>query len=341
MELCFLKNSALDTLKNSLPQIFDKYFVEENNSWLAEVCGENPFVKFREVRDFELTPLDKGLDVGSIDLNNCKIIYKNLSFLKHCQAADERFWAGLCHGAFYDYVRRRWSYGEDKIPSAEDAVRNIKTRFFFNVSLRQALSTNSLAKYWWAGHIFSDEGLDVLGAKDFYTKIFSIMTRSFIGNAKLRNGFMKFLKHFNSQGMSLDIKTQIRPAMSELNKSGGAIILDCLTEKEIAAIMIEYVEKILAKKSVVIKSQPIKSDDKVVQPILKKPVEIKPLDDTRTVKLDSLIKVVSLEDGKQRNYRTNNKLKKNFSDIFNELFGKKINSVVTIREKSFKIVDIK
>lgn len=39
MELCFLKNSALDTLKNSLPQIFDKYFVEENNSWLAEVCG--------------------------------------------------------------------------------------------------------------------------------------------------------------------------------------------------------------------------------------------------------------------------------------------------------------
>lgn len=298
-------------------------------------------MKFREVRDFELTPLDKGLDVGSIDLNNCKIIYKNLSFLKHCQAADERFWAGLCHGRFYDYVRRRWGYDEDKIPSADNAVRNIKTRFFFGGGSRESLSTNTLAKYWWAGHIFSDEGLDILGAKDFYTKIFSIMTRSFIGNAKLRNGFMKFLKHFNSQGMSLDIKTQIRPAMSELNKSGGAIILDCLTEEEIAEILIEYVEKILAKKSVVTKSQPIKSCDKVVQPILTKPVKIKPFDDTRTVKFDSMIKVVSLEDGKQRNYKTGNKLKKDFSDIFNELFGKKINSAVTIRGKSFKIVDIK
>ena len=32
--------------------------------------------------------------------------------------------------------------------------------------------------------------------------------------------------------------------MTELNKIGGAIFLDCLTENEIAAIMIGHVEKI-------------------------------------------------------------------------------------------------
>ena len=31
--------------------------------------------------------------------------------------------------------------------------------------------------------------------------------------------------------------------MTELNKVGGAIVLDCLTEDEVAAIMISYVER--------------------------------------------------------------------------------------------------
>lgn len=213
MELCYLNGDALDTLKNSLPTTYEKYFTERDNSWLAEVCGENPFVKFRDVPDFELAPLDSGLDVSEIDFRNSKTLYKNLNFLTPRQAADERFWAGFCHGAFYDYVRRRWDY------------------------------------YWWAGHVFKNGGLDALGAKDFYTKLFSIATRPFIGNEKLRGGFVKFLQHFNDRSIMLDIDNHIRPAMTELNKIGGAIVLDCLTESEIAAIMIAHTEKILQRQS--------------------------------------------------------------------------------------------
>ena len=66
----------------------------------------------------------------------------------------------------------------------------------------------------------------------------------FIGNEKIRNGFVKFLKHYKSSGITFEIRKHIRPAMSELNKRGGAVVLDCLTEEEIAAIMIEHVEKI-------------------------------------------------------------------------------------------------
>ena len=108
MELCYLKNSALDTLKESLNRTFEKYLTERDNSWLVEVCGENPFVKFRDVPDFELAPLDAGLTTGEVDLRNSKILYKHLHFLTPRQVADERFWAGFCHCAFYDYVRRRW-----------------------------------------------------------------------------------------------------------------------------------------------------------------------------------------------------------------------------------------
>ena len=209
-------------------------------------------MKFRDVPDFELTPLDKGLDVGEIDFRNSKILYKNLHFLTPRQAADERFWAGFCHGAFYDYVRRRW--GCDKIDNLrgidkDKIIERIQNRFFFNGGSRERLLTNTLSKYWWAGRVFPNEALDALGAKDFYTKIFSIVSRSFIGNEKLRNGFVKFLRHFKDNGITLDIGNHIRPAMTELNKIGGAIVLDCLTEEEIATIMIEHVEKTLHRQT--------------------------------------------------------------------------------------------
>lgn len=89
------------------------------------------------------------------------------------------------------------------------------------------------------------KGLDALGATDFYSKLFSIASRSFIGNEKIRGGFVKFLQHFNDYGIILDKEKHIQPAMTELNKFGGAIVLDCLTENEIAKIMIAHVEKIL------------------------------------------------------------------------------------------------
>ena len=245
MELCYMKGDALAALKDGLSTTYTKYLTERDNSWLVEICGENPFVKFRDVPDFELAPLDDGFDVGEVDFRNSKILYKNLHFLTPRQAADERFWAGFCHGAFYDYVRRRWGY--DKLDSLSgidkaEAVKRIANRFFFNGGARERLFTNTLSKYWWAGHIFNSNGLDALGAKDFYTKLFSIASRSFIGNEKLRGGFVKFLQHFKDRGITLAREKHIQSAMTELNKIGGVIVLDCLTENAIAAIMIAHTE---------------------------------------------------------------------------------------------------
>ena len=249
MELCYLKGDALATLKTGLQTTYEKYLTERDNSWVVDVCGEDPFVKFRDVPDFELAPLDTEFDVGEVDFRNSKILYRNLHFLTPRQAADERFWAGFCHGAFYDYVRRRWGY--DKLDSLQgidkaETVKRITNRFFFNGNAREKILTNTLSKYWWAGYVFGLDGLNALGAKDFYKKLFSIASRSFMGSETLRGGFIKFLRHFNERGTQLDRDDHILPAMIELNKVGGTIVLDCLTENEVAAIMIVHVEKIFA-----------------------------------------------------------------------------------------------
>lgn len=347
MEICFLKSSALDTLKSSLPKTFAEYFRQRDNSWLGEVCGENPFVKFRDLPDFELTALDSGMDVGEIELRNCKILYRQFSFLTPRQAADERFWAGLCHSVFYDYVRRRWKLGNDKIPPQAEAVKNIRSRFFFGKSrFRENIFTNTLSKCWWTGRAFFDstrknsfEKLDTIGANNFYTKIFSLMTRSFAANPKILSGIIKFIKHLNDSGIKFTTERHLRPALSELNRHGGAVILDCLTEDDIAAIMIENVEKNSSREKIF----GLPNDDEprnLIEHVEKNSSREKIFGSTRTVKAGDKVTVIPLDNGKPRNYKVNGKLKTSFPDIFAELVGKAIHTSVTLRDEKFTITEI-
>ena len=214
MELCYFKDNALDTLKNGLDQTYDKYLTQSDNSWLFEACGENPFVKFRDIPDFELAPLGAGANAGEIEFHNNKIFYKNLHFLTPRQVADERFWAGFCHGAFYDYVRRRWGY--DKIDNLngidkDKTVTQIRNRFFFNGKLREELWSNTLAKYWWTGYLFPIDVLEAVGVGN----LFFMMSRPFVGNKTVRNGFIKFVRYFKKQGMRLDKSNQINRSCSD------------------------------------------------------------------------------------------------------------------------------
>ena len=334
MEICFMNGDALFLLKKSLPTTFQNYFGAKDNSWLAKVCGGNPFVKFRDVPDFELAPLNENLSAGEIEFRNCKILYKHLKFLTPRQAADERLWAGLCHGVFYDYLRRRYKYDVTE----PTAAKEIRTRFFFEATSLTGILRNTLAKCWWTGRAFFDatrnnvfEKLEILGANDISSKISYILRYSFTANPTILNGIVNFFKHFKDEKKSLGaLKETLQPAMAELNKAGGARILDCLTETEIAAIMIEYVEKILSHKN----PRTIKPVEKIPAP--KKPVVF----DTRTVKMGSKVKVVSLYGVKSRDYGITDPFKKRFSDIYAELIGKKINSVVTLRDGKFTITDI-
>ena len=91
--------------------------------------------------------------------------------------------------------------------------------------------------------------------------------------------------------------------------------------------MIEHVEKILAPKVVVFKPP--------VKPVVAPPKNI------RTVKTNNIVKVLFMKKGTQHSYRIGDILKKNFPDIYGELFGKEINSLVTIRGNTCKITEIK
>lgn len=106
--------------------------------------GSNPFAEFMDVPDFELSDIESGT-IGEVDFGNCKILYNNLRMLSESQCSDERLWAGLCNGTFYDYVRRRYQYDKKQLKKKETDASAVISRFFFSGGGRSGFYRNVLS----------------------------------------------------------------------------------------------------------------------------------------------------------------------------------------------------
>ncbi|WP_437130609.1 DUF6339 family protein [Peptostreptococcus russellii] len=253
MKLYLMKKEALDILKDNIDVAYSKYHTNKDNKWIWEICGGDPFIEYKDVPDFQLSNLDSDMSIGDIEFNNCKILYKNLSFLNESQASDERLWAGLCHSVFYDYVRKRWDYDSKQPKTQKESVSNIKSRFFFSGGTRAGFYRNTLAKCWWVGrntfdetNINSFEKLDIIGSNDISSKISDIFyNNNFSSNPMILSGIVNGIKHFKDKGIEITLREHIRPSLQLLNAVGGGLILDCLSKDDIAKIIIENIYAII------------------------------------------------------------------------------------------------
>ena len=253
MKLYIMKKETLETLKSNLSVVYGKYYTEKTNDWIIDICGENPFILFKEITDFELASLE--LTPGEIDFNNCKILYKKLQFLTESQASDERLWAGLTHTTFYEYMRKRWKYGYGKQPEEiEKEVGAIKTRFFYKSTGRSGFYRNTLAKCWWVGHnIYNPknvknpfESLDIIGSNDLNSKINELFYNfTFSSNPHIMSAIIESLRRFREEGRYISVREHIRPAMSYLNAVGGSIVIDCLEKDQIIKIFSDAINSMI------------------------------------------------------------------------------------------------
>ena len=244
MKIYFLKRAALEYLKANLKTLYTNYYQRDDNEWIAEAFGEEPFEFFAEVPDFELAALDER-PAGEIDFDNCKIIYENLKMLSESQASDERLWAGLCNGVFYKYMRRRWNYNVLELDDPEKNYGAILSRFFFSGGVRSGIYRNTLSKSWWVGRATYNksannhfEALDIIGKNDISSKISDIFySNNFAANPSILMGIIDALKYFNDREIKLQHKEVLRPAIQYLNAVGGATLLDVLSKEEIEQIL--------------------------------------------------------------------------------------------------------
>ena len=281
MILTFMKQDAVDFMKHNMERLYTHYFQDETNEWMAKEYGNDPFSDFMEVPDFELADVDS-LSIGEANFENCKILYNNLRMLSESQCSDERLWAGLCNGTFYDYMRRRYKYPQKQLKKKNTDVSGIISRFFFSGGTRAGLFRNGLAKCWWVGRATFEksnpnhfERLDIIGANDITTKISDIFySNTFSSNPVILAGICDALKYFNERGQTLDVKKHIRASMKYLNALGGVTLLDMLTCEEISKIMISRIISILNGQSGDIDIDNADEEDQLLEEILEDDMDV-------------------------------------------------------------------
>ena len=108
MKLQFIGYDNLDAIKSNISHWLD-HFKEDSSDWLTKEFDGPVFLdtKYSDIPDFALDMSQYQAKAFLTDATNVERVYGNLRFLSESQASDERLWAGLCFGPFWNYVRYR------------------------------------------------------------------------------------------------------------------------------------------------------------------------------------------------------------------------------------------
>lgn len=222
MKLVFLSGDNISAIKSNLNQLRGKF--GEGNGWIVDFFdGKSPFIATKyEVEDFQLDMSQE--DPFLTEYENVRRVYTRLKFLPDSQASDERFWAGLCLGPFYDYVKYRWKI--DGNSSAE----KIKQHFFFGFGARRSLTRNALSRLWWIGRLTYDEKREYELTQfvcENADNIMHILERNTSNNPDIVKSFIAAIIDAKKTGKQINTD-DIGELSKYLNLLGGTYILDCL-----------------------------------------------------------------------------------------------------------------
>lgn len=251
MKINFLKQSALDTLKENIDSNIELY-KSQDNAWINDFFdNESPFSEFKdEISEFEMDMSED--DPTKTDLNNIKIIYDNLKGLSDSQACDERLWTGLCHDKLWKYMQYRWGkviFGTD---NSSDIKKKIERNYFYGKgSKRRALAFNGIAKLWWIGKYTYDDKLEnpyeitEYVVNDFATTTLYLLSSNFMSNREIRMGMFKAILEFEKMGIKIR-RNRLNELIKYLNILGGTYLLDTFNEDEIKEKCLSYLNRMLS-----------------------------------------------------------------------------------------------
>ena len=234
MKLKILTEDGLELLEHNIGTNI-KYYQKPSNQWIYEFLDKEDIKDFHtEVADFELKVNKK--EAAKADVENVKTVYGNLKFLTNEQASDARFWTGLTHLNFWEFMHERWEVGEKG-----QEENSIKRRYFVGqgASYRRSLIVNTLSKYWWVGRQLYDESakdpfylLEFLEV-DYATKSLEILSSSYANSHEIIKATVEsFIEIDREKGRRMS-RTEMRELLRYLNILGGISALDYFEKEEL------------------------------------------------------------------------------------------------------------
>jgi hypothetical protein len=241
VKLQFISYDNLDTIRSNLPYWVDKFKLA-SSAWLESEFDNALFLntKYGDITNFTLD-MSKS-DPFDTEATNVQRAYGNLKFLSESQASDERLWAGLCFGPFWNYVKYRWKI--DKKCTAD----NIEQHYMFGFGARRSLTRNALSRLWWIGRLTYDESrTDPWELTKFVCEnsdyIMHICERNTSNNPVIIRAFVDAVLEARQKGLLINTNT-VGDLAKYLNLLGGIYILDCLPAQKIHDKIIVKAEEI-------------------------------------------------------------------------------------------------
>ena len=286
MIIHYIKEDALIALKTNIRNNIRNYNLP-TNEWVYDFFdGESPFLEYKnQIKDFQFdTSAEESGEIGKQEVKNIKRLYSSMINITDTQATDERLWAGLTHGDFYDFLNKRWKR-DSEINNTKKAEMAVKSRFFLGGSngLRRSLFNNPLSKLWWIGRLTYDQKrkdpfeLTSFFSEDYGTKTLILFSSNYMSNSNVAKGLLSALleleqdyKVFGTTKRGLYYK-----ASQYLNVYGGTHILDYYSEEEIKNRVINYIYSSVNKRPPII-FKPVEKPQKQLIITKKSDVEEKP-----------------------------------------------------------------
>ena len=221
----FMKVSDMEALKANAKNHVT-FYSQETNAWIEQTLHHSPFGDTKyDLPELSLYMPAVGRFSPSTDKLNVREVYGKLRWLSDSQASDERLWAGLCFGPFWEYVHYRW-----KIDTAD----SIKQHYFFAYTPRRSLTRNAVSRLWWIGRLTYDGSReDPFELTDFVCEnsrfIVDVLERNVSNSKPIMREFLSACIEAKKQGLTMDTNT-IRELEKYLDLLGGIYILDCMPE---------------------------------------------------------------------------------------------------------------
>lgn len=232
--------SAVEDLRGEIVGRLDWYYQPSKD-------GARKWVNQREaIRDAGINAAEIGglLEISAQshrdDPHNAIAVYNALSELTPHQASEERLWTYFTHMQGAEYVAARWL--SDRPDDDEKAAQKVRNHFFARGN-RALIRDNGISRLWWLGFIAHktdpeapDRFLEILLHRQDVRS--ALLERPAVStNPKvLRRIYDVMLEHWENGG-ELFQRDPFRQWMVNLNRRGGVVLLDALSDKQLDEVV--------------------------------------------------------------------------------------------------------
>ncbi|MCY3996870.1 MAG: DUF6339 family protein [Rhodobacter sp.] len=242
--LRYLSEEKLEELRRKVGLHRERYAngdfrdLEPDNGWAIETGGVTVD------RDL-LAGLDGIARTAAGDRTASAVLYRALSGMTPALAREERVWVRLSHVECLGYARSRWLSGLD----GERLVPQVR-RHLFGSGLTGIRDDNALSRLWWNIHIAATaDPDDPEGALDLILKTADIRS-NFVErtNTAARPPLARaVIRAMRRNSWITSTERAFREFMIVLNRDGGGILFETMSDAEVDGIMNACAERARAR----------------------------------------------------------------------------------------------